>query len=135
MYADKPIQAIGLTAREQGFVTQFPGKIERFTDGRREIIIRWVTEPTRRLHPAADCFRSVGFDITPLPAATHPNGAMMSCFLAESGQQSLKVCEWLNDGNRQSWPDVSSWYWSALFNRSSQGWWSYVVAENVADIQ
>jgi hypothetical protein len=43
-----------LTPREAGFTRTFPAGLGRFSDGQRELIIRWVGAPTRRLHSAAD---------------------------------------------------------------------------------
>jgi len=35
----------------------------------------------------------------------------------------------IRDERGESWPDVSAWYWNALFASSSAPWWSFVVAE------
>jgi hypothetical protein len=56
-YDGRALTELPLTPREAGFTQDFPGRVGRFSDGQREIIIRWVGAPTRRLHPAADCFR------------------------------------------------------------------------------
>ena len=74
-----------LTQRELAFVHDFPGRVGRFSDGRREIIIRWVGAPTRRLHPAADCFRGSGYSVTPMPVGKDAAGAAMGCFRASHG--------------------------------------------------
>jgi hypothetical protein len=29
----------------------------------------------------------------------------------------------------ETWPDVSSWYWSALTAPAGSSWWSFVVVE------
>ncbi len=52
-YEGRALTELPLTQRELAFVRDFPGRVGRFSDGRREIIIRWVGAPTRRLHPAA----------------------------------------------------------------------------------
>ena len=46
---------------EQRFAARFPGAIARFSDGERVIVLRHVERPTRMLHPAADCFRGLGY--------------------------------------------------------------------------
>jgi hypothetical protein len=126
-YEGRRLAQVPLSAREQGFVADFPGKIGRFSDGQREIIIRWVAEPTRHLHPAADCLRGIGYAIKPLPVQSDANGTPMSCLRATRDGEALSVCEVLRDTQGQSWPDVSAWYWSALFSGGGP-WWSYVVA-------
>jgi hypothetical protein len=118
-----------LTPREILFVRGFPGRVGRFQDGRREIIVRWVSAPTRLLHPAADCFRGVGYAITPLPARRSANGQVMSCFRATRGTEAMTACELIRGADGEHWPDVPAWYWSALLGASAAPWWSYVVAE------
>jgi hypothetical protein len=118
-----------LSEKERLFVRDFPGRIQRFSDGRREYILRWVFSPTRKLHPASDCLRGVGFSISPLPLATRPDGAKWSQFQASRGKDSLSVYERIYDNAGNSWSDVSAWYWAALLGKSAGPWWSVVIAE------
>jgi hypothetical protein len=129
-YEGRPLAAMPLTARENAFVRDFPGRVGRFTDGRREIIIRFVDAPTRRLHSTADCFRGIGYSISPMPVRKNASGAM-SCFRAGHGGDSIAVCEMISDEHGSIWPDVSAWYWSAMFGASVGPWWSFVVAERM----
>lgn len=125
-----PLTELPLTAREAGFVQSFPGRVARFTDGEREIILRWVASPTRKLHPAADCFRASGYAIAPLPARASASGSgMMGCFRASRGGEAMSVCEIIRDGEGYSWPDVSAWFWHALFGGARGPWWAVVVAQ------
>jgi hypothetical protein len=128
-YEGRALTELPLTQRELAFVHDFPGRVGRFTDGRREIIIRWVGAPTRRLHPAADCLRGSGYAITPLPAKTDATGAAMGCFRARHGTERMTVCELIRDQRGASWPDVSAWYWNGMLGASPAPWWSFVVAE------
>jgi hypothetical protein len=125
----RPLTQMPLTEREATFVRDFPGRVGRFSDGQHEIIMRWVDAPTRRLHPAADCFRGSGYAITPMPLRKDAAGAAMSCFRATHGTDALLVCELIRDERGESWPDVSAWYWSAMFGKAVGPWWSFVLAE------
>jgi hypothetical protein len=118
-----------LTQREMAFVHGFPGRVGRFSDGRREIIIRWISAPTRRLHSAADCFRGSGYAIAPLPVRLDAAGTAMGCFRASDRADVMTVCEVIRDERGESWPDVSAWYWNAMFGTTRAAWWSFVVAE------
>jgi hypothetical protein len=129
-YEGKTLQALSLSDKEEAFTRNFPGKVARFSDGHREIIIRWINSPTRRLHPAVDCFKGSGHSITNSPVFNNAKGDAMGCFIAEKGSQRLKVCEYLEDQQGNTWSDVSAWYWSAMFNPKNGDWWSYVVAES-----
>jgi hypothetical protein len=129
-YAGRQLTELTLSSREIAFVRDFPGRVGRFSDGAREIIIRWIDAPTRRLHPAADCFRGNGFSIAPMPLRKDAAGIAMSCFRASRHGETLRVCEVIRDDRGQSWPDVSAWYWSGLLGNSRGPWWSFVVAEH-----
>lgn len=134
-YENKHLTALDLTEKERVFVQGFPGEVGRFSDGTREIIIRWVESPTRWLHPAADCFKGVGYAISPLPVHYNLDDVAMGCFLASKNKQSLRVCEYVidaeTDDKRETWSDVPSWYWQAILSDDDNSWWSVVVAENL----
>ncbi|HEY6255545.1 MAG TPA: hypothetical protein VIY51_07090 [Xanthobacteraceae bacterium] len=129
-YEGHALTQLPLTQREATFVRDFPGRVGRFTDGRREIIIRWVGAPTRLLHSAADCFRGSGYSIAPMPVRRDIAGAAMGCFRASHQADRLMVCEVIRDARGESWPDVSAWYWNAMLSVSAAPWWSFVVAES-----
>jgi hypothetical protein len=129
-YEGRPLTALPLTERDVGFLAGFPGRVARFTDGEHEIIIRRVDTATRRLHPAADCLRRAGFDVTPVPAMRNITGDLMSCIKASRSGQAMRVCEVIRDDKGKSWPDASSWYWHALWNSEGGPWWSFVVARS-----
>lgn len=128
-YEGQTLTPLPLSSREDAFVRDFPGRTARFSDGRREIILRWVNAPTRMLHPASDCLRGVGYAITPLPVRTNETGVAMNCFRAHKAGAGMTVCELLRDEHGATWPDVSAWYWSALFNQSPAPWWSITLSE------
>jgi len=125
----RALRALPLTERELRFGGDFPGQIGRFTDGRREVIIRWVTGATRRLHPASDCFEGIGFSVRPLPLHIAGDGSRWSSFTATRGNEHLRVRERIYTNTGESWTDVSSWYWAAVRETSAGPWWAITVAE------
>lgn len=129
-FEEQPLTPLSLTEREDRFAEGFPGEIGRFTDGRQEIIMRWVTRETRRLHPAADCFRGLGYTITPSPLYRDTAGYQWTQFTAKRGEETLRVREIIR-GNERSWPDISAWYWHAFLGRTQGPWWAITVAERV----
>jgi exosortase/archaeosortase family protein len=132
-YDGRTISALPMTVRETAFAADFPGRIGRFSDGEREIIVRYVAAATRKLHPAADCFRGLGYTITPVAMRRNSTGRAMSCFQANGKGGQFRVCEHLDEvsGDGSSWPDIGAWYWHALFRKDGRGWWSYTVAERI----
>jgi hypothetical protein len=128
-YEGRALTPMPLTQREAAFVRDFPGRVARFSDGSREIVIRWVGAPTRRLHSAADCLRGISYAIAPLPVRLDAAGNAMGCFRASDPSNVMTVCEVIRDEQGGSWPDVSAWYWNALFGTTRAAWWSFVVAE------
>ncbi|MBN8549544.1 MAG: hypothetical protein J0M12_09535 [Deltaproteobacteria bacterium] len=119
-----------LTERELTFGKDFPGKIGRFSDGENELIIRWITRESRKLHPASDCFRGAGHSIAPLPLHKDLDGALWSCFRASRDHQEIRVCERIFDENGGSWSDTSSWFWDAARGVSDGPWWAITVAKS-----
>jgi len=124
----KTLIPVPLTELEQQFSSDFPGKIARFTDGDREIVIRWITEATRKLHPASDCFQGIGYSIKPLAMHRDERGSLWSSFGATKGSEQLLVHERIHSDSGETWTDVSAWYWSAL-RQGSGSWWAITVAE------
>jgi hypothetical protein len=129
MFAGKTLTQLPLNEMEKQFATEFPGRIARFSDGEREIIIRWVTEATRKMHPASDCFQGLGYSVKPLAAYRDHDGSLWASFAATKGDEQLRVYERINSDSGETWTDVSAWYWSALRQRGSGSWWAITVAE------
>ena len=127
-FEGKTLTALPLTALEQRFATDFPGKIARFTDGKREIVIRWVTDATRKLHPASDCFQGLGYAVKPLAVRRDDKGALWSSFAASKADEQLRVYERIHSDSGETWTDVSAWYWAA-FREGNGSWWAITVAE------
>jgi hypothetical protein len=130
----REIWQIPLSARDQRFNENFPGRIAKFTDGRSEFIFRWVTTGTRQLHSSADCFRGAGYKITPQPAFRDRNERQWSSFLASRDFRQLLVRERIADQHGGEWTDVSAWFWSVALGQT-QGPWLSVTAVAAHDPQ
>ncbi len=124
-----PLVPAPLTEFDRSVAARFPGQIGRFHLDRRVVLIRWLAEPSRGLHPAMDCFRGSGYQVRPLPVWEAPNGSRWGCLHAERGTERLRIRERLIDAAGGSWTDVSSWYWAALLGRSRGPWWAVTVVE------
>jgi hypothetical protein len=127
-FEGKPLRELPLGATERRFAADFPGRIGRFSDGEREIVLRWISRETRRLHPASDCFRGSGYSITPQGLTVDANGARWGTFFARHGEEHLNVRERINDASGHQWTDVSAWYWAATTGKSQGPWWATTVA-------
>lgn len=128
-FEGRALHPLPLTERETRFAADFPGHIGRFSDGQRELVLRWVEAPTRQLHPAEDCFRGLGYVVTPQPSERSADGASWHRFHAERGGMALRVSEAISDGSGGRWTDTSAWYWSALLGHTPGPWWAVTVAE------
>ena len=126
-FEGRSLRTLGLTEIERRFVQSFPGRIERFSDGQQEIVLRWIFEPTRKLHAASDCFRGSGYRVTPLPLETIA-GESWGAFSAERHPQRLRVRETITDTDGRRWTDVSAWYWAAVRGETRGPWWAVTVA-------
>lgn len=127
-YEGRPLSPTAMTDRDRGFAIRFPGRIQTFTDGSRTLVLRFVSRPTRRLHPSAECFRGAGYAVRPLPVLKRDR-ERWSGFEASRGDDHLIVHERIESEAGQHWFDVSSWYWDALLGRSGGPWWAITVVE------
>jgi hypothetical protein len=125
------LRELPLSEKEQRFNSGFPGDIARFTDGQREYVIRWISATSRKVHPAADCFRGIGYTIDPLPLVKDQQGNSWGSFVATRRNSTLKIQERIYDEQGNHWTDVSSWYWAALFGKTHGPWWAVTVAERI----
>lgn len=126
----RALTMLPLSDKETRFLHSFPGQVARFSDGSREIILRQVLEPTRKLHPSADCFKATGYSIKPLSMFVDQEKNRWSQFEAIKGKEKLRVRERIYDEAGNNWADVSSWYWATLLKRASSGpWWAVTIAE------
>lgn len=131
----RPLRPLALGAVEQRFAQNFPGQIARLTNDEDVLVWRHVTRPTRMLHPAADCYRALGYRVSgeQLQAvrASTPiqKDGMWRCFTAEKNGQRLRVCEQLQDADGRVFTDTSAWYWAAALGQSSGPWQAITVAQ------
>lgn len=120
-FENRELTQLPLSALEERFARDFPGRIARFTDGKREIIMRWVAGPTRKLHPAADCFKGSGYTVTSRPII-EADGQRWATFVAVRGNRNFLVSERIYDQQGRQWSDVSAWYWANQMGDSSPAW-------------
>lgn len=121
------LEILPLSDVEKRFEREFPGKIAKFSDGNRTIVMRWVTKETRKLHPAADCFKASGYDVKPLPLAVDDKGNRWGSFQAIRSTEKLHVREQIRDEQGNTWTDVSAWYWAALAAKTHGSWWAVTL--------
>jgi len=130
-FEGRRLHPIAATAEDRILARRFPGHVARFSDGRRQIVLRSLDSATRRLHPASDCYRAAGYAIAPAPMRMTAGGGPASCFTARRGGRAFLACEQVSDPEGRSWPDVSSWYWSALLGTSNGPWLASLTVERV----
>jgi len=128
-YQGKKLKHLPLSKREKSFLGNFPGKLARFSDGHRQIIMRWVTIPTRQLHPAIDCFRGLGFTISNIKISQDSNNHHWRKFTATLNTSKYTVREHIMDANNLVFTDTSSWYWQAMLNKSKGPWLAITIAK------
>ncbi|MCL2524803.1 MAG: hypothetical protein FWF20_02305 [Betaproteobacteria bacterium] len=126
------VRPLALSAVEQRFAERFPGRITRLTDDRQIVVLRDVTVPTRMLHPAADCYRALGYRIEGehLERTAASNDApVQRCFTARKTGAALRVCEQIEDARGQHFSDASAWYWAAAMGQSRGPWRAVTVTQ------
>ncbi|MGC4015544.1 MAG: exosortase/archaeosortase family protein [Luteolibacter sp.] len=125
-----PLQPLPPTPTEQAFANGFPGTLGSFLWSDRQVILRRVTQATRRLHPSRDCLRAAGFLTTDSVVEEHSDGSRWSRFTASRAGQELIVRERIiSEADGRCWTDVSPWFWSALFHPLNGPWRAETVIE------
>jgi hypothetical protein len=124
----RPLRPLALGPVEQRFAARFPGQIARLTDGEQVLVWREVQRPTRMLHPAADCYRGLGYRIEQARLERDAEQRLWRCFVAVQGGHSLRVCERIVDANGQTYTDASSWFWAAQLGQSTGPWQTITTA-------
>jgi hypothetical protein len=128
----RALRPLALSPVEQRFASHFPGQLTRLTDGRQTLVWREVHTPTRMLHPAADCYRGLGYRIENARLESDGQARLWRCFVAvrqgASGPERVRVCERIVDANGQAFTDTSSWFWSAQLGQSTGPWQAITTA-------
>jgi hypothetical protein len=122
----RPLQPLARSAVEQRFAERFPGRIARFrVAGGEELVLREMQRPTRMLHPAADCWRGIGWQVG-TPRLVHEDdgdgSALWRCFEATHDGQRVRVCERIVDARGLAFTDTSAWFWAASLGQSTGPW-------------
>jgi hypothetical protein len=127
------LRPLALSAVEQRFAAQFPGRLARFAaDDGSELVLREVTRPTRMLHPAADCWRGIGWRVEPARLERDRQDAQLwRCFEASREGQRVRVCERIVDARGQAFTDTSAWFWAASLQRSPGPWKAITQVESL----
>ncbi len=124
----RALRPLALDAVEARFAARFPGRIVRLTDERSVIVWREVAAPTRMLHPAADCYRGLGYRIDAIRLERDGDGALWRTFVARRGERRVRVAERIVDRHGASFADTSAWFWAAELGASTGPWQAITVA-------
>ena len=124
----RALRPLALDAVEARFASHFPGRIERLTDDESVLVWREVRTPTRMLHPAADCYRGLGYRIADARLERDAEARLWRCFVAVRDGRRVRVCERIEDAHGGSFTDASSWFWAAQLGRSTGPWHAITVA-------
>ena len=121
------LQPLARSAVEARFAERFPGRIARFrVEGSGdELVLRDVQRPTRMLHPAADCWRGIGWQVGAAQLVRDElvaDALLWRCFEATHGGQRVRVCERIVDAQGRAYTDTSAWFWAASLGQSSGPW-------------
>ena len=91
-------------------------------------VLRQVRQPTRMLHPAADCYRGLGYRILQAQLERDAQQRLWRCFIAERNGQRQRVCERIVDATGLAFTDASSWFWAAQLGQSTGPWQAVTTA-------
>ena len=128
------LRPLALSEVEHRFAQRFPGAIARMTDGQAVFVLRHVASPTRMLHPAADCYRALGYRVTQVRLEDDAQQRRWRCFsAARKHGETLRVCERIVDADGGAFTDTSAWYWAAAAGQSQGPWQAVTVASSMGE--
>ncbi len=135
-WAGQALQPLSRSAVEARFASHFPGRIARFrmADSGDELVLREVDRPTRMLHPAADCWRAIGWQVDAARLVrddASSEGLLWRCFEARQGGQRVRVCERIVDADGQAFTDTSAWFWAASLGQSHGPWQAVTTVQGL----
>lgn len=105
-----------LPRREREFAKSLPGHIGNFRAGSRQVIIKQIHRPTRRLHPISHCLVATGYTVESLGKGKYTATRVGECLFIEETIYEKEI------GSKKTWHDVSQWFWHASKNRTSGPW-------------
>ena len=118
-----PLTPLPQSPGETAIAASFPGELSHHRWGDGEVILRRVTEATRRLHPSRDCLRAAGFETTRPVTARYRDSSEWSRFHASRGEDRFTVHERIvSEQDGSTWTDAPLWYWSALRHPLNGPW-------------
>jgi hypothetical protein len=125
----QPLRPLALSKVEQRFAAHFPGHIGRFQSEAGAVTLRVADRPTRMLHPAADCYRGLGYSIRDARLEHDRHARLWRCFTAWRDGRSVRVCERIEASDGEAFTDTSAWYWAAALGRSQGPWLAITKAQ------
>jgi hypothetical protein len=125
------LRPLALGALEQRLAARFPGSVTRFDAGDHLLVLRDVQQPTRMLHPAADCYRGLGYRIEATRLERDAGKRLWQCFEAQREGRRVRVCERIVGADKQAYTDTSAWYWAATLGRSQGPWRAVTKVESL----
>jgi len=131
----QPLRPLALSSVEHRFAAQFPGRIARFAvAGGGQLVLREVDRPTRMLHPAADCWRGIGWRVGAAQLLRDDQAAesvLWHCFEAAHDGQRVRVCERIVDAQGRAFTDTSAWFWAASLGQSVGPWQAVTLVQGL----
>jgi hypothetical protein len=118
----RPLLPLALSDVERRFAAQFPGRIGRFRSDADVVTLRVAQRPTRMLHPAADCYRGLGYRVRGAQLEQDDRARLWRCFTAWRTGSTVRVCERIEASDGGVFTDTSAWYWAAALGRSQGPW-------------
>ena len=116
-----------LSRADRACVAGFSGVSARFTEKSRSLLFRWTSRPTSTLLSVSKCYGSVGYQVTPKPAAAPDKS--WGCFNAARTGERLVVCETVYSEKGLKWGSVDEWLEKTINDRLEGPFWSVVSSE------
>lgn len=141
----QPLERLPDTAMDRRWAAVAPGPLARFAlaDG-SELLLRWVDQPGREVHPPEDCYRGNGYRVASMPpvhapvavpgtgaAARQGEAVIWRRFRAEREGAAWEVRGVIVSRTGETYPDSGWWWWRVMGpGARDRGPWWVITTQN-----
>ena len=131
------LSPVAMTEGEEKFYADFPGMTGYFAvDGRsgESVFLRYTEAPTRKLHPAENCYRANGYEtrfrdnvLASVPELSDEDLKWSEFTIVDKGRPfRVRQCV-VSLSSGRAWADIPAWYWQTTFSSDDIGPWLAVT--------
>ncbi len=127
------LEELNTSEHERAFYDNFPGKTALYklkSSNGEQIFFRYLETPSRKLHPAEECYKANGTDcvamekkIIRVEELSQSPITWGQFKIKENGSEYIIRQAVISLGGKENYSDIPSWYWLTVFSDNDPGPW------------